>query len=138
MSDPFDAAPPIPDAELLIAQMRAGDGDRAFEARRLLYRRTFSTESGRAVLADFLMSMGVGAIRGPDLSRDERTFADGQAAAALTLMNAAGFDQPTAVMLLLTEKLEGQNHDGHDGQYTGEGRDAVDGQHLDDLDDVPS
>jgi hypothetical protein len=101
---------PILDTANLIARFRAGDD----AAMRLAYRRVFDSDFGRLVLTDMLASAGVGQQYAgpPDL------YALGEHLGAhnfaLGVMNLAGFDQASAITMVMTDQLEGPRHDDDD------------------------
>lgn len=95
----------------LVDAMRHADTDEAQVAERRLYQALFSNPLGRAVLMHLLAKNGVGAVRGPNRPGENRAYEDGRMDAALEIMNAAGFDQASAVGMVVTDNLEGQEHD---------------------------
>lgn len=106
------------DSARLIALIRRGDDQAATEA----YRRTFGTDLGRLVLVHFLAECGVGRFQGP-ASNEDRQYEAGRMDAAVKLMNAAGYDQASAAVMVLTDDLEGSGHErsGNFGHELGDG-----------------
>lgn len=90
------------DAVRLIALVREGNEDAITEA----YRRTYGSDLGRLVLAHHAAECGVGQVFGASATSEERHYVAGQHDAAIRLMSAAGYDQATAVVMVLTDQLE--------------------------------
>jgi hypothetical protein len=99
--------PPGLDRAALIAAMRRRDPRALREA----YRRTFANELGRLVLADILATAGIGMVRGKDIAPDQRSYHDGRHDLAVEIMNSSGFDQASAVVMTMTDDLQGAEHD---------------------------
>lgn len=103
------------DWDRIIADLRTGDA----KAERQAYRQVFGGAVGAAVLAHILAQAGVGTGRGQFLSGEQRAWQDGRADEALAIAARVGFDHFSAVVAVMTDNLEGQQHgqthDGHDG-----------------------
>lgn len=102
-----EAQAPVPafDAAWIIARLRAGGADRdalLSEA----YKRTFGTELGRVVLLNHLTECGIGRPFGPDMTDAQLRYSAGMHDAAVTLANAAGYDQVALAAVILTETLQ--------------------------------
>jgi hypothetical protein len=97
-----------PEAAELINAMRQGDD----VATRKLYQKVFANPLGRAVLMHILADSGLGVLRGSAMPNDVRAYEDGRQDAALEIMQRAGFDQASAAVMVITDNLEGQEHDG--------------------------
>jgi hypothetical protein len=99
------ATPALPqiDAARLIADVRRRDEKALDEA----YRLTFGGELGRLVLADHLVSNGVGR----PLGREATPYDLGAHDAALFLASCAGFDEASVAVAVLTDNLEGPDYE---------------------------
>jgi len=102
-------------------QTRALDPERKRQA----YQRLFASPLGRFVLADILTDAGVFDPHEPAdaLTPDARSWLAGRSAEALNIADLAGFSAHSLVVALMTQHLEGQNHehahpDGDDGFET--------------------
>lgn len=109
MSD--ELRPAVADPTALIFLLRQDDPGAIREA----YRRTFSGDLGRVVLAHMLKDAGVGAVRGPEIPAEERGYHDGRADGAIMAMNLAGYDQPAAVVAVMTDEMKGEDDGGSRG-----------------------
>lgn len=100
---PKPADAPVIDAHALIARLRAGDEAAFAEA----YRITFGGDLGRLVLVDICAGAGVGQKYGgaPDLW--STGYHHGGHDLALDILTRAGFDQASAITMVMTEQLEG-------------------------------
>lgn len=99
--------PTLEDAHALIAQLRAGDEENIDVA----YQAVFGSELGQVVLAHMAAAGGVGRRYGgaPDLY--SVGYHMGGHDAVLETMARAGFDQPSAISMVLTGRLEGSEHE---------------------------
>jgi hypothetical protein len=95
------------DGPALIARIRAGD-EAALTA---AYLQTFGNELGRLVLAHVAGLAGVGMKYGgaPDLW--SLGYHMGGHDLALDMINRAGFDQASAISMVMTGRLEGPEHE---------------------------
>lgn len=107
------APAPVFDSHALIARLRAGDQAALDEA----YRRVFGSDLGRWVLADMAAGAGVGQkyAGAPDLF--SYGYHQGGHDLAIDFINRAGFDQPSAVSMVMTGQLEGRDDDESAGVY---------------------
>ena len=107
MTDATDEAPRSAiDAGRLIADLR-GRGERYEVAIREAYQLTFGSELGRLVLAHHLADSGVGQL----LGREALEYHAGRHDGAIALMNLAGFDNASAVLMVMTDNLEGADYE---------------------------
>jgi len=96
------------DAARLIADLRRGDPGAIAQA----YRITFAAELGRLVLAHHLAECGVGNALAPSATSGQTLFyAAGRHDGALLLATAAGYDQASLAVAVLTDQLEGTSDD---------------------------
>lgn len=79
------------------------------------YRKVFGGALGRLVLTHQLADAGVGQWREPKMGALERAHYDGEAAHALRMLDHAGFGSLSAAHLIAANSLEGQDHDGRNG-----------------------
>ena len=95
------------DGHALIARIRAGDQAALAAA----YLQTFGNELGRLVLADIAGLAGVGMKYGgaPDLWSLGYHMVGHDL--ALDMINRAGFDQASAITMVMTGRLEGPEHE---------------------------
>lgn len=102
---PAASEPPAFDAHALIARVRAQDPEAISEA----YRRVFGHDLGRLVLADLAVMGGVGMKYAgpPDLWSLGHHI--GGHDLALDIIERAGFDQASAVAMVMTGELEGRD-----------------------------
>jgi hypothetical protein len=108
---PVETLPGL-DVPRLIHLVRQSDPDAVQEA----YRRTFGSELGRFVLAHHASLNGVGHLWEGPLSADDSNYRHGAQDAALKLALTAGFDSSAMAVMVLTERLEGSDHDDN-GQF---------------------
>lgn len=101
--------PSVPDAEGLIARLRAQEP----EALQAAYRIAFGGEVGRYVMAHILADAGLARHRGRDLGGEARAYIDGGVDRALAIMKLAGFDEADAAVttLSMSDQMEGRNHE---------------------------
>lgn len=94
------------DSHALIARLRDDDAEALAEA----YRLTFGTEWGRAVLADIAAKAGVGCKYGGTATDPYSIgYHQGGHDLAVDLLTGAGFDQASAISMVMTGRLEGRD-----------------------------
>lgn len=107
-------AAPLFDSHALIARVRGQDEEALKEA----YRIVFGNELGRLVLADMAAMAGVGMKYGgaPDLY--SVGFHQGGHDLALDVIGRAGFDQASAISMVMTGQLEGRDDEQSAGVFS--------------------
>ncbi|MGH6955296.1 MAG: hypothetical protein ACREEW_01370 [Caulobacteraceae bacterium] len=100
------AAPDF-DAARLIADVRKGDPAALAQA----YKITFGHDLGRLVLAHHMAECGVGNALGGAQSAGALRYQAGRHDAALALASAAGFDQASIAVAVLSDTLQGTQDD---------------------------
>lgn len=101
------------DADALMARLRAGD-EAAIER---AYKMTFAGEVGRFVLAHIMAQGGVGQIQGPNVIEGDRHYLAGRHDHALEVHNRCGFDQPHAIVQVLTDTILEGTADERDSEH---------------------
>lgn len=100
------------DTHAVLAKLRGGDE----EAMRQAYRIVFAGEFGRLVLADIAAQAGVGRSFGaPELTAHALAYHQGGHDVAVEILDRAGFDPASAVLMAMTGHLEGRD-DEHSSQ----------------------
>lgn len=97
------------DTHAVLAKLRAQD-DEAGVAMAQAYRIVFGGELGRLVLADIAAQAGVGRRFGsPELTPHTLAYQQGGHDVACEILDRAGFDPPSVVLMTMTGHLEGRD-----------------------------
>jgi hypothetical protein len=116
------------DTHAVLAKLR-GQGDDAEAAMKQAYRIVFANELGRLVLADIAAQAGVGRRFGsPELTPHTLAYHQGGHDVACEILDRAGFDPASAVLMTMTGHLEGRDD---------ERSSHADDEHVAHLDDAP-
>lgn len=103
-------APPLLDTRRIAAWLRSDDE----EAVKAAYREVFDHPAGRMVLAHICAEAGVGQIYAGPPALFELGKHHGAQELALEILATSGFDQASAITMVMTDQLEGTRHDPDD------------------------